>query len=36
MGKRAQAEEKWSKAVEVDRALKPKIEEMRKQLLGKE
>jgi len=35
-GKRAEAEEKRAKAVELDQELKPQIEEMRKQLLGKE
>ena len=36
MGKRAEAEEKWSKAVELNAALKAPIEKMREQLLGKE
>jgi len=36
MGKRAEAEEKWSKAAELNPALKPQIEEMRKQLPSKE
>jgi len=36
IGQRAEAEEKWAKAAELDPALKPQIEEMRKQLLGKE
>jgi tetratricopeptide (TPR) repeat protein len=36
MGKRAEAAEKWRKAIELDPELKPQIEEVRKQLLGKE
>ena len=36
MGKRAEAEEKWRKAVELDASLKPQVEEMRKELQGKE
>ncbi|MFC1806001.1 tetratricopeptide repeat protein [Planctomycetota bacterium] len=36
MGKRDEAEEKWAKALELDPALKSQIEEMRKQLLGKD
>ena len=36
MGKRAEADEKWRKAVELKPELKPRIEAMRKQLLGTE
>ena len=36
MDKRAEAEEKWRKAIELDASLGPQIEQMRKELMAEE